>query len=345
MGQKLWSDEDLSLLKSYLQAGMTYRQIANKMDRGLESIGHTVARYDLNKFKASAPKATKIIESIELPELDDKEFEKAKENAKLRWKIAKSGIKANGKTPFKTALIYGDVHAPHHNEVAIKSILKLADDVKFDMLINIGDFLDYGCISHWNQNKHKTLEMKRLKSDYIVGNSILDEFDKRMPKNCEKHFFKGNHEVWIQDLLEKTPQLEGLIEPESQLFLSDRGYKVYEYNDVVAFGKLNITHGIYACANAVKKHVDELKTNILFGHTHTIASMLSSSPAREIAFSAYNIGCLCDMAPDYMKGRPHGWSHGFAIVYFFPNGYFDVQMLRIVEGKFIFNNRVYDGNK
>lgn len=344
MNQKLWSNEDLGLLKAYLKTGMTYRQIASKMDRSIDSVGHAVTRYDLNKFKASAPKAEKIIESIELEELDDNNFENFKQLAKLKWKIAKSEGKSNGKVAFKTALIYGDVHAPHHNEVAIKSILKLADDVKFDMLINIGDFLDYGCISHWNQNKHKTLEMKRLKNDYIIGNAILDEFDKRMPKNCEKHFFKGNHELWIQDLLEKTPQLEGLIEPESQLFLVDRKYKVYEYNDVVAFGKLNITHGIYACANAVKKHVDELKTNILFGHTHTIASMLSSSPAREIAFSAYNIGCLCDMAPDYMKNRPHGWSHGFAVAYFFPNGYFDVQIIRIIEGKFIFNNKLYSGN-
>ena len=141
------------------------------------------------------------------------------------------------------------------------------------------------------------------------------------------------------------PQLEGLIEPESQLFLDERKYKKIPYNDILNIGKLNITHGIYATTNSVKKHLDELKVNILFFHTHTIAMMLSSSPARQIAFAGYNVGCLCNLSPDYMKGRPHAWQHGFAVGYFFPDGSFDVQLIRILNGKFIFNNKIYDGNK
>lgn len=344
MSQKIWTDEHVSQLKAYLQAGLTYRAIASKMDRSLDSVNHAVNRYNLHQYKASAPKAEKIIKDIDLGILNDKDFEKEKIQAKLKWNIPLTKNVSKKLKGFEVGLIIGDVHVPHHNIPAVKAVLKLAEDLRPNKLINIGDYLDYGCISHWNQNRHKTLEMQRLKNDYITGNAILDEFDKRMPKNCDKHFFKGNHEVWVDDLLEQMPQLEGLIEPESQLFLKERGYKIYQYNDVVPFGKLHITHGIYASSNSVKKHLDELKVNILFGHTHTIATMLSSSPAREIAFSGYNIGCLCDLSPDYMKNRPHGWSHGFAVVYFFPNGYFDVQILRIVEGKFVFNNKVYDGN-
>ncbi len=341
----LWTDDKVALLKTYLELGMTRRQIATKMNLSYDSVCHAIVRYGLQECKPVSVKSKKVVEQIDLAQLSEDQFEDLKRQAKLNWKIAKTKVPANKNKGFKIGLALFDCHVPHQNDPAIKAILKFMDDVRCDIHINGGDFLDYGCISHWNKTNHKTLEMQRLKKDYIAGNAILDEIDKRLPKGCEKHFFKGNHEVWIDDLLEQTPQLEGLIEPESQLYLGERGYKVYAYNDVVPFGKLHVTHGIYASSNSVKKHLDELKVNIMFGHTHTIAMMLSSSPAREIAFSGYNVGCLCDLSPDYMRGRPHGWSHGFAVVYFYPNGYFEVNLVRIIDGKFIFNNKVYDGNR
>ena len=137
--------------------------------------------------------------------------------------------------------------------------------------------------------------------------------------------------------------MEGLVEPESQLKLNERGYKIYQYNEIIPFGKLNLTHGIYAGANPTKKHLDELKVNVMFGHTHTMEIKMASSPARQIAFSGYNVGCLCNMMPDYMKNKPHGWTHGFAVVYLYENGYFEVNMIRILDGRFIYNGKVYQG--
>ena len=218
------------------------------------------------------------------------------------------------------------------------------NDIPFDIFSIIGDYMDLGCISHWNRNKHKTLEMKRLKTDYIIGNSLLDEFDKRLPKKCEKYYLEGNHELWAKDLLEEIPALEGLVEPEAMLFLKERNYKYSSYNELIKFGRLYVTHGIYAGTSPIKKHVDELKVNVLFGHTHTLGMQLFSSSAREIAFAGYNIGCVCDLAPDYMKNKPNKWTHGFAVGYFYDNGYFDIELIRVVNGKFVFNGKMYNGN-
>jgi len=341
---KIWTEEKIELLKDYLKAGMDIQRIAKKMDTTYDAVGKAIGRYGLAQYKTILPSAQKVLENTDFDILADENFQEAKLAAKLSWKLPKSSkIKSKSKD-IQVALFIPDVHIPHENKPACKSVLKLMDDVTFDKLVIIGDFLDFGCISHWNKNRHKTLELKRLKNDYIIGNSLLDEFDKRVAKNCDKYYLKGNHEVWSDDLLEDMPQLEGMIEPESQLFLNERGYKISPYNDLVPFGKLFVTHGIYASANSIKKHLDELKVNILFGHTHQLGMLLSSSPAREIAFAGYNIGCLCDLSPDYMRNRPHSWTHGFAVGYFYPNGYFDIQLIRIVEGKFIFNNKVYDGN-
>lgn len=340
----IWNEENKNILIAYLRNGFARKEIARKMNMTQDAIDGAIRRYNLKCHIMHRPMTTKYIENTEFELLDEEKFEEYKKKAKLKWKIVKSKKRKTNKKPFEIGIFWPDTHIPHHNKPACKAILKMMEDIKFDKFSIIGDFLDFGCISHWNKNKHRTLEMQRLKEDYITGNALLDEIDKRLPVDSEKFFLMGNHEVWADQLLEEMPQLEGLIEPESLLFLKERNYKIAQYNELVQFGRLFATHGIYAGVNPIKKHLDELKVNILFAHTHTLGMRLSSSPARDIAFAGYNIGCVCDLGPDYMKNRPNSWTHGFAIGYFYPNGYFDVQLVRIVEGKFIFNNKVYDGN-
>jgi len=340
----IWNDETKSVLVAYLRNGMARKEIARKMNMTVDAIDGAIRRYDLSEHVLAKNVSSKFIDNLDLETLDDEKFEKMKEKAKLKWKITKSKKKKNKKKEYESAIFWSDLHIPHHNTPAVKAVLKLMDDIKFDKCSIMGDFMDLGCIGHWNKNRHKTLEMARLKDDYILGNALLDEIDKRLPSDADKFYLMGNHEVWADMLLEEMPALTGLIEPETMLKLKERNYSVSQYNELVKIGRLFITHGIYAGSNPIKKHLDELKVNCLFGHTHTIGMRLSPSPARSIAFSGYNVGCLCDLGPEYMKNRPNSWTHGFAIGYFFPNGYFDIQIIRIIEGRFIFNGKVYDGN-
>ena len=268
-----------------------------------------------------------------------------KEIKPINWKIAKPSNKVLPNKSFSTYLVVADTHVPYENEVAVKSILKLMDDVRFDGFIILGDYIDMRPISHWLKHKRKTLENQRMKQDYIEGNRLLDEFDKRLAKNCDKRFFYGNHENWYFNLIEEMPALDGLLHPTEELKLKERGYTVYEkINHIERIGRLNFTHGIYTSQNYVKKHIDELKSNVMFGHLHSPRMRLACSPAREIAIAGYCLGSLCNMSPSYMHGRPDKWAHGFGIVYFYENGFFDADLKRIVKGKFVYNNRLYDGN-
>jgi predicted phosphodiesterase len=341
---KVWTNEIIQIVTSLLRNGTPRNEICKKLNVSKDALDCAIKRYDLMQHVVQKSYVEKFIENTDFEDLDEKNFDEIKKNAKLKWKIAKS-TKSKEKKNFEIALFWPDTHIPYENKPACNAILHLMNDIKFDKFIIGGDFLDYSSISHWNKNKHRTLEMKRLKTEYIAGNVLLDEFDKRLPKNCDKYFLKGNHCVWVDDLLEEMPALEGMVETESQLFLKERNYKISEYNELVKLGRLYTTHGMYAGGNPIKKHLDELKVNILFFHTHTLGMMLSSSPARDIAFAGYNAGCVCDLGPEYLKKRPNAWTHGFAIGYFYPNGYFDIQLVRIVEGKFVFNNKFYNGNK
>lgn len=345
MSRLFWTDDKINILIAYLRNSISTKAIAQKMNTTIDAVGAAIGRYNLQKHILSRKTTETFKQNINFDDLKDKSFETLKKESKLQWKIPQSKKQLKKKSQFKTGLLFPDAHIPHHNPVVCKAILKLMDDITFDKMVIMGDFCDLGCVSHWNKNRHKTLEMKRLKSDYIIANTLLDEFDKRLPKNCEKHFLYGNHEKWADDLLEEMPALEGMIEPKEMLFLKRRNYKIYDYNTLVKFGRLYVTHGMYASVNPIKKHIDDLKVNILFAHTHSLGMRLSTSPARSIAFSGYNIGCVCDLAPAYMKKRANAWTHGFAIGYFYPNGYFDVVLIRIINGQFIFNGKLYDGNK
>lgn len=176
-----WTKEKIALLKAYLEGGLLSKDIASKLKMSTDSVDGAIRRYNLNKFKK-----VEDLPVLDLDELSDKDFDEQKEAAKLQWKVPVSKLPANPNNKFRTYIIVGDVHIPEQDEVAVKSVLTLMDDIKFDGIINLGDYLNLSCISHWNENKHKTLEGKRLKGDYISGNALLDEFDKRLPKGDRK---------------------------------------------------------------------------------------------------------------------------------------------------------------
>jgi hypothetical protein len=71
--------------------------------------------------------------------------------------------------------------------------------------------------------------------------------------------------------------------------------------------------------------------------------VLVHSPAKEVSVVGYVNGCLCGMAPEYMKNKPSNWAVGFAILYLFPEGAFDVTLIRMVKSRFVFNGKVYSG--
>ena len=334
-----WTKEKITLLKAYLEGGLLSKDIATKLKMSIDSVDGAIRRYNLGKFKK-----VEELPVLDLGELDDKDFEEQKKAAILQWKIPTTKLVPNPKAGFKTYITVTDVHVPEQNTAAVNCVLQVMDDIKFDGILNLGDYLDLACVSHWNKNKHKTLEGKRLKSDYIIGNALLDEFDKRLPKGADKRFWKGNHEQWVDDMIEENPCLDGLFDVDSGLKLKERGYQVYAYNQIERIGRLNITHGMYANANTVKKHLDELKVNIMFGHGHQIEQRMASSPAREISLAGYEVGCLTNLDPDYAKHRANSHSHGFAIVYFYPNGFFDVNLIRIIAGKCIVRGKEYNGN-
>src|SRR3990167_11190148 len=214
--------------------------------------------------------------------------------------------------------------------------------------------MDFDCISSFNREKPRQKEGKRLRTDYDIGNKILDRHQQIVrSKNRKARFIllEGNHEERIQRYIDENPQIEGYIEPEYALKLDERGidyikcYSGKDNGNTLKIGNAVFHHGLYANDHHAKKHVSIFGTNIFYGHVHDVQcySMITKGNGKTIV--GQSLGCLCEYAQSYIKGKPSRWQQAFAVFEFFPNGFFTYHVVRIFDHKFIFDGKIYDGTR
>lgn len=198
-----------------------------------------------------------------------------------------------------------------------------------------GDQLDLSCISHWNVERLRQIEGKRLKSDYDNANRILDRHDKIF-KSKQVKWLVGNHEDWLQGLYDKLPALEGLLDIEVHLRLKERGYSVIPLNSYAKIGKLYYLHGLSTATHHAKATVQSVGRSVVYGHIHNVQVHTAVSPIDSTEIHrATSLPCMCDMNPPYMKNRPSNWSQGFGIAFIRNCGAFQHHIIDIINGKFV----------
>lgn len=197
-----------------------------------------------------------------------------------------------------------------------------------------GDQLDMSCISHWNIERLRAIEGKRLKSDYDKANRILDRHDKIFKDKA--YWLMGNHEDWLQGLYDKLPALEGLLDISVHLRLKERGYSVIPLNGFAKIGHLYYIHGLSTATHHAQSTVQRVGRSVRYGHIHNVQSHTAVSPidSKQI-HRATSLPCMCHMNPSYLKNRPTNWSQGFGISFIRDNGCFQSHIIDIIGGKFV----------
>lgn len=248
----------------------------------------------------------------------------------------------------QTWVVFNDVHIEYDNKKAVNCLLKAIDFIKPFGLIANGDIMNCGTFSRHDINKapksHWTDSEFLLDSEeeYRQMGGFLDRLQKVSP-DSKKVYLLGNHEVWLQEFIKQSPQTRNkLFALENRLPIRPYKWTIYPYRYIFKLGKLRVTHGLYIGQNHAKKHVTALGKSILYGDTHDIESASKVTPESE-SFMAWSNGCLCDMNPDYLHNKPNNWNHGFAIVYVYPNGNFQVDIKRIQQGKVVVNGKLIEG--
>ena len=251
------------------------------------------------------------------------------------------------------AIVTPDKHFPLHDKKAINVVCKAIELIKPNIYIDLGDTGEWELFSnHYWKNKEKPpLEVliPMLNKEVNQVNKGMDIIDSSLNKiDCkERHFIQGNHEVWLDNFVYRHPYLPS-FETKSALMLDDRGYKYWPYVSTkkLKIGKLNFTHGDYVPIHHAKKHLSAYKENIIYGHTHDLQRFTETGLGG--TQSAWSLGCLKDMRSEnnkWLKGNLHNWNHAFAIVDWFKNGDFKVEVVEIIKGRTSLWGKVINGTK
>ena len=254
----------------------------------------------------------------------------------------------------KKILLLPDIHYPYQNKPSIRAVSRFIKWFRPKAVALTGDSMDMASLSWWEKHRgnKKYFEGKRLMKEYWgFDGDILTPLEKLLPRNTERIYMKGNHEYRVEEMINTTPQLDGLIGLEEGIHLRQRGWEVtpYFYKDkngntkigTVQFGKLVVMHGIYTNKYNAAKTASIMHKSVAYCHTHSVQMFTQSSMNADDLHIAVSIGCLANKAPDYLKGKPNNWVNAFGILYVWDGGNFNLYVPIITNGHFVYAGKKF----
>jgi hypothetical protein len=231
-----------------------------------------------------------------------------------------------------------------HDEKALSVAMQFIKDFKPDHVVLGGDMLDCGSLSHHRLGNTGQLEGLRILAEAKeLRAKVLDPLEKQVKGSLIYHI--GNHEAWLEQLVDKTPSLDGIINAEALLGLGDR-WDLVEQGGVSKLGKLKFVHGdnISGGQHHANSAVNNYEANIRFGHFHTFQAAAKTTPVEANGHTGVSVPCLCKKAHQYGKGQPNKWMQGFLWGYIGgPGGSFNDYVTVIVNGTATIMGKTYKG--
>jgi hypothetical protein len=224
---------------------------------------------------------------------------------------------------------------------------------RWDYVINLGDFMDFNCISRWTKDTPRLKMGETLQADYEYANGQLGTITKAARNknpDCKIVFLEGNHDHRIEQYIDRVPELQGIMEMGKMLGFKKRGIKwvrCHHRGDTFKIGHAVFIHGLYCNKYHAAKHADQFGTCIFYGHTHDIQEYSKILQGDDSTIKGKSLGCLCEYNQVYIKQRPTRWQQAITVFYFYPDGYFQEQTAAIFKHRFVgpTNGVVYDGRK
>lgn len=218
-------------------------------------------------------------------------------------------------------------------------------DHHWDEVVYLGDFMDFDIISSHNRENLRAIAGRQLDAEYQLGCEMLDLHKKLAPK-AKFTLLEGNHEERVERYIDANPVLEGKVEVETGLQLKARNINWVRFSSkgqIYKIGKARFIHGLYVNQYHARKHVENYGENVFYGHTHDVQSYSKELQGADKTIVGQSLGCLCRYDQKYLKGRPTKWQQAIGVFYFFPDGYFTYDVIRIFKHRFYAEGKVYQG--
>jgi predicted phosphodiesterase len=212
--------------------------------------------------------------------------------------------------------VFGDVHIPFHDNIALETMFDKFEEENVDSIFINGDLLDFYQLSF----HEKDPRVVHFKDEIEAGKEFLAYIRDRFP-DIPIYYITGNHENRFERYLRiKASELLDMDEFRLDVILQVAAYKIefIPFRSKVVFGDYTIEHGdkIPGAGGVVPARtlLMRLKSNSIVNHFHksSESSQRVYGPGEPTSIKAYSLGCMCDLAPEYMEINE--WNHGFAIL-------------------------------
>lgn len=246
----------------------------------------------------------------------------------------------------KKAFYLADIHYPLHDKKCFRIYQQIIKDWKPDYLVFLGDCFNATGISKFTLRDYEDGIFDTV--DEIQG--FRKDYFEPLARACGKPVIKwilGNHDGRrIDYTLEKVEAKccrKKFLDYKDKLDLQKYFPEVEftRYPDCDNIGKLYLTHGEYHNDAHTKKHALVYGKSVLYGHLHTDDRKTVPTKANNRVHTAYSMPCACKLGVDYMLGKASSWVQGYAYGWHYSDGYFDIEVKKIIRGRTIFEGKLY----
>jgi len=219
-------------------------------------------------------------------------------------------------------------------------MLNAVRDLRPDVVVIIGDFLDCYTISNFPKTPGRKTQLK----------DEVDEAVRELDRLCSLRvpriiWTEGNHEQRLdRHILDKSPALYGYIPtiPE-YMNLRERGIEWVPYKEWIKIGKFAFTHTVGPCGvNATRASLNAFGNNIVVGHSHH-AGVSYSGNVEGDKHVAVSVGWGGDLSKIDYGSKPQQtreWQHAIGWVVEDETGCGWATALPIINGRLIVDGMV-----
>lgn len=243
------------------------------------------------------------------------------------------------KKKLETAIVIPDLHVPYHSKGVVEIAVQLIKDTKPDHIVLLGDCFDAEFLGRWTTSTVEQGIYRTLEEIEVFKREVYEPI-RKAAKKAQIYWTGGNHDMQrLKDVIEEMPDRAKQLD--LQRMFPD--VKMTEYNEWVKIGKMYFTHGVYTNIHHSKKTADMWQSNVMYGHVHDVQQYTKQTLVDKQPHITIALGSACSRNPAYMKNRPNNWVHALGVVYFQKGGHFTAYTPIIVEGKTVFNGKIYGG--
>jgi predicted phosphodiesterase len=238
-------------------------------------------------------------------------------------------------------LVVSDIHAPDQDDQAMDVMYQIGAAIVPNSVIINGDLFDCSSLSRFTPSSEQHVRWVEERNEAIKVIAQMRQQFAGIPFR----FVPGNHDVrplnWISS---NALPLQNVFTLEQWLGIDDPKLGIEVVHDGrIVLGNLLIKHGVKVGIHAgtsVKKEIDAHGMSVIMGHVHRRAIVEVTKTAHQLV--GVELGCLCNLRPSYLPAEETAnWQHGFAVVTEFKDGTFDVELVRINQGKAMFRGYVF----